>query len=74
MSRIIKVKVEDMVLKKTTTKKYAVSLCSLRLTVAEILSQYLIYAIFSDDLLTFFGCLWHCNSKGIGIVMLCFAS
>ena len=38
MSRIIKVKVEDMVLKKKTTKKYAVSLCSLRLTVAEILS------------------------------------
>ena len=38
MSRIIKVKVEDMILKKTTTKKYVVSLYSLRLTGAEILS------------------------------------
>ena len=38
MSRINKVKVEDVILKKTTTKKYAFNSCSPRLTGAEILS------------------------------------
>ena len=38
ISRIIIVKVEDMILKKTTTKNYALNICSPRLTGAEVLS------------------------------------